>query len=139
MRSLAGNGVKKIAQMEKINKYIYWAPRIISIIFVLFLGMFSLDVFRQGSGFWETAVGLFMHNTPSLVLLAILIISWKYEIVGGTAFILAGLTYVIMTIKGSLGHQFEWYMASNCLIIAGPAFLIGILFLINWFKKRKNR
>jgi multisubunit Na+/H+ antiporter MnhG subunit len=74
-----------------------------------------------------------MHNIPMLILLAVLIISWKYEIVGGIAFILAGLLYVVLLMM----NPFEWYMIAWSLQIAGPAFLIGILFLVNWFKKKK--
>jgi hypothetical protein len=121
--------------MKKQNsKFIYWTPRILSIIFILFLALFSLDVFDGKYGFWGTVLALLIHNIPSLVLLGILIISWKYEIVGGVAFIFAGFLYIgLLFIK----PQFEWYMLSWSLIIAGPAFFIGILFLIGWRKKKK--
>jgi len=118
---------------KKISKFIYWTPRILSIIFIIFLSLFSLDVFDMGLDFWGTVAGLFMHNIPVFILIAILIISWKYEIVGGIAFILAGLTYIVMLMM----NQFEWYMLSWSVTIAGPAFFIGILFLIGWFKKNK--
>ena len=79
-----------------------------------------------------------MHNIPVFILLAVLIISWKYEIVGAVVFILAGLLYILMIIIGSLdAPSFEPYMISYSFIIAGPAFLIGILFWLNWIKKRK--
>ena len=119
---------------QKINRFLYWAPRILSILFLLFLAMFSLDVFDEQLGFWGTVLGLFMHNIPVLVLLVVLIIAWKYEIVGGIAFILAGLAYICMTIQ-----RVEWHIAlSWSMIIAGPAFLVGILFLINWYQKKKK-
>lgn len=119
---------------KKINRFLYWTPRVLSIIFILFLAMFSLDVFEGHYGFWGTILGLFMHNIPSLVLLIVLIISWRYEIVGGIVFILAGLLYVIMATRRTL----EWHTALCwSLTIAGPAFLIGILFMINWFKKKQ--
>jgi len=118
---------------KKINKYVYWTPRILSILFLLFLSMFSLDVFSPELGFWETIVGLFMHNIPVFILLIILIISWKYEIVGGIAFVLTGLFYIIM-----VSRSVVWNLAlSWSLTIAGPAFLIGILFIINWHKKKQ--
>lgn len=121
--------------MEKIpNKFIYWAPRILSIIFILFLSLFSLDIFDGNYGFWGTVVGLFMHNIPSLALLVVLLISWKYEIVGGIAFILAGLAYIAVLF---LSPNFEWYMAFWSVPISGPAFIVGILFLVGWFKKKK--
>ena len=84
--------------------------------------------------FWQIVVGLFMHNIPALVLLVVLLISWKYEIVGGTAFILAGLLYIIILMR----NPFEWYMIFWVIQISGIAFLIGILFFINWFKKKKR-
>jgi putative exporter of polyketide antibiotics len=57
---------------------------------------------------------------------------------GGIAFILAGLLYIISTIIRMSAGNLPWYLVvSWSLIIAGPAFLIGILFLINWFKKKK--
>jgi len=118
------------------NKLLFWTPRILGIIFVLFLMMFSLDVFEPGLTVQQIAIGLFMHNIPALFLLIILIISWKYEIVGGIVFILAGLFYILML---AMNPKFEWYMLSWSVIIAGPAFLVGILFIINWRKKYKHK
>lgn len=120
-----------------MNKFIYWTPRILSIIFICFLALFSLDVFEPGLSAREIAIGLFMHNIPVFILLAVLLISWKREIVGGIAFILAGLLYVVMILMNVLSNSFEWYMVSWILTIAGPAFLIGILFIINWLQKKK--
>ncbi len=117
---------------RKVGRFIYWTPRVASMAFILFLALFSLDIFDMKLGFWGTVVGLFMHNIPSLVLLAVLVVSWKYELVGGIAFIFAGLFYIAVLMM----TQFEWFMLSWSLTIAGPAFLIGILFLMNWFKKK---
>ncbi|MCL5795834.1 MAG: hypothetical protein M1338_05785 [Patescibacteria group bacterium] len=100
--------------------------------------LFSLDVFGNGLNFWQTALSLFMHNIPALILLIVLLISWKYEIVGGISFILAGLFYIVMVLMGIFTNGFGWYMIFWILQIAGPAFLIGILFLVGWLKKKKN-
>ena len=121
---------------KKVNRFIYWTPRILSIAFLLFLAMFSLDVFDMELGFWETVLGLFMHNVPVFILLIALLISWKHEIVGGVAFVLAGILYIIMIFMNVFRNSFEWYMVLMVLTIAGPAFLIGILFIINWLKKK---
>lgn len=124
---------KGVMDMErKVSRFIYWTPRILSILFIIFLTLFSLDVFEEGGAVWDIAVRLFIHNIPVLILLIVLIISWKYEIVGGVVFILAGLVYVIIVAL----HQPLYIMLSWSLQIAGPAFLIGILFIINWVKKK---
>lgn len=117
-------------------KYVYWAPRILGIIFILFLMMFSLDIFEPGRTIQQIVIGLFMHNIPALFLLIILLLSWKYEIIGGIVFILAGLAYILLL---STSHNFEWYMLSWIAVIAGPAFLIGTLFIINWQKNTSIR
>lgn len=126
----------KLPKPENISKFIYWTPRILSILFIVFLIIFSLDVFEPGLSVKEIAIGLFIHNIPALILLAALVISWKYEIVGGVTFTLAGILYIVTML---LAHRFnDKDMWLPFLMIAGPAFLIGILFILNWMKKRKN-
>jgi hypothetical protein len=126
--------------MVRVNKWIFWIPRILGIMFILFLAVFSFDVFESCNGFFGCALALFIHNIPSLVLLILLIISWKHEIVGAITFILAGLLYITAILISALANQqFEWYMLSYSFIIAGPAFLVGILFFIGWKQKRKKK
>jgi len=123
---------------KKINNFVYWTPRILGIVFILFLAVFSFDVFDGNYGFWGTALALFMHNIPSLVLLIVVIVAWKRELVGAIAFILAGLLYTFLCIaRYVMSTPAEWYMLLWSMIIAVPAFLVGILFLIGWYKKRK--
>ena len=125
--------------MQKQNKLLFWTPRILAIMFILFLALFSLDIFDGNYGFWGTILGLFMHNIPSLVLTVILIISWKYEIVGGIFFTLAGLLYIgTLVFKLFTDPAFEVGFLFWSLPISGPAFLVWILFLIWWFKKKKQ-
>lgn len=124
--------------MNKKEKFIFWTPRILSILFIIFLALFSLDIFGNDYTFWETVLGLFMHNIPVFILIIILVISWKHEIVGGIGFILGGLFYIGFILKALLETGFEWYYLVWALQISGIAFFIGILFLIGWFKKKKN-
>ena len=117
---------------KKMDKFIYWTPRILGIILSCFLVIFSFDVFGMGLSFWQTVGALFLHNLPSLIFLIVLIISWKHEMVGAITFILAGLFYSLMIVMRG------WYHWTGFVYIDLPAFLIGILFLIGWFKKRKE-
>ncbi len=122
---------------NKVNKYIYWIPRILSVIFILFLALMSLDIFDSNYGFWGTVLGLFMHNIPTIILLCVLIASWKHEIIGGIGFIVAGFLYIAMILKTVISEGFEWYYVPWTIQISGIAFLIGILFIITWYKKKK--
>ena len=122
---------------KKNSKFIYWTPRILSIIFILFLMMFSLDIFEGNYGFWGTIIGLFMHNIPAFILLAVVIISWKHELVGAIAFILVGILFILRDFITVIMNGFDWRIAWD-LTLVGPALLVGILFIIGWFKKKKE-
>jgi hypothetical protein len=58
-------------------------PRILAILFAAFLSVFALDVFGEGYWFWGTIRALFMHLIPTMIVLAALIIAWRWEGVGG--------------------------------------------------------
>ena len=121
---------------RKISKALYWTPRIAAIAFIAFLALFSLDIFGNGYTFWETVVGLFMHNLPVFILALLLWLSWKREWIGALTFILAGIAYIISLF---FRNQFEWYMISWSLTIAAPAFAVGVLFWMNWIRRKKKK
>jgi hypothetical protein len=121
--------------MNKTNRILYWSPRVLAILFIIFMALMSLDVITPEASIWEIICGMFMHNIPTMVMIVVLIVAWKREIVGGIVFILAGVAYIILTATSGL----PWYIVlSWSFTIAGPAFLIGVLFLVNWYKKKKN-
>lgn len=123
--------IKSSKNKAVINILLYWAPRVLTLFFICFLTLFSLDIFGNGYTFWQTLLGLFIHNIPSLILLIILLISWRYELVGAIGFILAGIIYIILLIP-----RFHVYMLTWIIAIALPAFIIGILWYLNWKKKK---
>jgi hypothetical protein len=44
---------KATAKQNPLSSILYWAPRLLGILFSLFVSIFALDVFGQGYGFWE--------------------------------------------------------------------------------------
>lgn len=107
-------------------------PRVLSIVFIAFLALMSLDVFEEKLEVWQTLLRLFIHNIPALILLVVLIISWKREIVGGITFILIGILYIIF----AFSRADNWQMALLWILqISGAAFVIGGFFIANWVKK----
>ena len=117
------------------KSWLFWTPRILTILFILFLALFALDVFGNGYTFWQTIGALFLHLIPNFILIIILIIAWKHELVGAIAFALAGLAYIVTLITRS---NFQLYMLSWSFIIAGPAFAIAVLYYLN-YKNKKRR
>jgi len=69
--------------MKSSNKVLYWTARILCILAILFISLFALDSVSPERTFWQNTTALLMRLIPSAVLLAILIIAWKWEKVGG--------------------------------------------------------
>ncbi|MBI3416462.1 MAG: hypothetical protein HY043_14295 [Verrucomicrobia bacterium] len=114
-----------------IERLVFWAPRVSCILFALFISVFALDVFGHGAGFWKTTLALFMHLVPTWIILTVLAIAWHREWVGAVVYVALGVLY-LLTAWG----RFNW---SAYVMIPGPLFLVGILFLINWCYKQRFR
>jgi hypothetical protein len=112
-----------------MERLLFWTPRILCILFALFISLFALDVFNEGYGFRKMLLALLMHLIPTGVILIVLAISWRWEWVGGILFPACGLFYIVR-----FWGRFHW---SAYLIISGPMFLVGVLFLINWYYKSR--
>ncbi len=98
-------------------------------VFIIFIGLFALDVFGAGYGFWQTAIALFVHLIPSFVLIVILVIAWRWPGLGGLLYIFFGLAYIAVI----------WFRINSAifLIIAAPLFIIGFLFVLDRFRDVK--
>lgn len=107
----------------KINTYIYWLPRVLGVLFILFLALFALDVFIPGKTIGYYFVALFIHLIPNFVLLALLLFSWKYEKMGGVIFILLGVLSTVFFFNDGI------YI--DILVLSFPIFVVGMLFLLH--------
>ena len=101
------------------KRVLFWIPRVLCILFAMFLSMFALDVFSEGYGFGETILALLVHLVPTYVVVIALVIAWLWEGVGAILFIALALFYLV-TSRGE-----SW-------LISGPLFLVGVLFVFNW-------
>jgi len=98
---------------------LYWAPRVLGILGILYIGMFSLDVFEAGTPVLHMLLGFAIHSIPSLALVLFLVLAWKYERVGGALFFVAFLAPFLF-LSNAL-----WVNA----LLGAPFLLIGALFL----------
>jgi len=116
-----------------VNRLLYWAPRVLGILFVLFTSLFALDVFDMSLSPSEVIVALFMHLIPSMVLAILLMVAWRYELVGGIIFLLLGLAFpIIILLSMSDGEAAPGAINP----IAAPLCLIGVLFIANAIMKK---
>ncbi|MCL4531479.1 MAG: hypothetical protein M1282_19005 [Chloroflexi bacterium] len=115
---------------KPIKQTLFWTPRLMGILFILFLSLFALDIFGQGYSFWETVVGLFMHLIPSILLAIAIALAWKWEWIGAALFGGWAISYF------ARAHGMPW---SVYVLMAGIPFVVGILFLVNWIYRKEIR
>lgn len=117
---------------KTLAKTLLWTPRVLAILFVLFISLFALDVFDMGLGFWETLLGLFMHLIPSIVLALVIALAWKWDWVGALGFLGWIIFYLLMFQERGFG----W---SVYALMAGIPALIGLLYLAGWIWRKQIR
>jgi cation transport ATPase len=103
-------GVKSLAKREKMTRVAYFLPRVLALLLIAFMTIFSLDVFGQSQWF----LALLIHLIPSFILGILTIIAWKSEKTGGFLFLIVGLVMAYFY---------------HSLFISVPALIIGALFL----------
>ncbi len=108
----------------KSKKIIYWTPRILSVLYVIFISLSALDVFREGYKFPEILIALFMHLLPGFILLIMIIIAWKKELIGAVCFFALAVLFTFF---------FKTYQQlAGLLTISLPLLVIALGFFFSY-------
>lgn len=110
----------------------FWAPRVLAIAYIVFISLFALDVFGEKRSVAEMLLALGIHLLPSAILVAVLILAWRWEWIGAAFYALAGLWYVVTVERLHMPQTMKLIWIAG---IAVPAFLLAALFLVNWIKR----
>ena len=106
------------------RRVLHWTPRVLGILFAAFISLFALDAFGQGYGFWGSLAAFLIHMVPTGLILAALVVAWRWEWLGAVLFVALGAAYLI-----EAWGKFDWLTYA---LVSGPAFLTGALFLAGW-------
>lgn len=109
----------------RLARIIHWAPRIAAILLILFISLFSLDVFGMEASPLELLGGFLIHNIPAIALLVLLILAWKRPAVGVVGFLLAGALFTFAFVRSLQDLP-------NLLVFVFPLLLIAGLFYADW-------
>ena len=125
--------------MKTSIRLFHWLPRIICILAILFISLFAADAFAPGLTIWQQLGAFFIHLIPSFILLAFLILAWKWEFIGGVIFMVIGLAFspFIFILNYNRNHSI-WLSLVIILTITIPFVVVGILFLISHRLKKKS-
>jgi hypothetical protein len=105
----------------------FWAPRLLTIAFAIFLSAFALDAFAEGYPLGKLVLALLIHLIPAAIIVLVLAFAWRWELVGTVFFAGLAIFYWLNNVR----HP-NWIV-----IISGPLFLIAVFFLVNWVKRDK--
>jgi prolipoprotein diacylglyceryltransferase len=99
-----------------------------------------LDSFSPERTFWQNTTALLMHLIPSFVLLASLIIAWKWEKTGGIILTIIGLAFgiFIFVFNYKTRHTPVAISLVGALTLSFPFILAGILFILSHNRKKKE-
>jgi len=112
-----------------MNKFFHFTPRIISILFVLFILMFSFDVFGEGYSFWETVLAFVMHNIPVFIIGAGLAIFWKNSRVLGYVFVIVAVIFMVVMLN--MNDSDIGTMILSVVTIPGSAVVVAVLYFMD--------
>ncbi len=107
-----------------LKRLLIWTPRVLGILFALFLSIFALDVFGIGYTISETVIALLMHLIPTFVLLIALALAWRWTWVGAVAY-LGFVAWYLLQAWGS-------FPVAVLLLVTGPPLVVGVLYLVDW-------
>lgn len=130
--------IKANSPQPTLTKVMYWIPRLLSILAILFISFFALDAFASGLTLWQQLASFFIHLIPSFALTALLVYAWRYEKSGGIIFLLIGLisSPIIFNWNYRMNGS-AWLSLGIIATITFPFVVVGVLFLVHHSMKRK--
>lgn len=123
--------------MNTKRSLLYWAPRILGLSAISFISMFALDSFEAGQPLPTQLLHFAQHLTPSFILLALLALAWKWEKIGGIAFIAIGIIFspLVYILNHGRNHFSLAQSLLVVLVITVPFIITGALFLLSHTKR----
>jgi hypothetical protein len=122
---------------DRSKRILLWLPRVLAMVFIGIMGVLALDAAERGAGLWGALAAVGIHLIPAFVMLGVLVLAWRWEWVGALLFAGAGVLYAAMVLpRPNLPAETKLLW---CALVAGPALLIGALFLVSWLKHDELR
>jgi hypothetical protein len=110
---------------RNIELLLRWMPRALGIVVCGYIALFATDSFSNELPLAQRLRDFGIHLIPALVLVAVVVLSWRREWIGGSVFAAAALAYA----------YFAHLRPSWVLVISGPLVVGAILYFAGWFAR----
>lgn len=115
------------AMAHQLYAALTWFPRVLAIVFALFISVFALDSFDGHASFLEKLGHLLVHLIPTALVVGAMIVAWRYRIIGGLVFIMLGMAFTI--------HFGTWKETELFLMFSVPLFVAGLCFIFSRYSQ----
>jgi hypothetical protein len=125
--------------MKSSVSLLHWLPRAICMLSIIFVSLFAFDAFSPEYALWQQVARFIVHLSPSFILLGLLVIAWKWELLGGALLTLVGLGLSPLIYQHN--YTLNQSIAASIgivMMITLPLVVAGVLFMASYFKKKKN-
>jgi len=125
--------------MKTSISFLHWMPRIICLLAILIISSLAFDSFVPNLTIWQQFGAFLIHLIPTFILIAFLVVAWKWEFIGGIIFIALGIGLSPFIYNHNYNMNHSVGMSIVCILIINfPFVVVGILFILNHFIKKKN-
>jgi hypothetical protein len=101
--------------------------------------MFAADSFAPELTLWQQIGGFILHLIPSFILIALLIVAWKWEYIGGIIIIVIALGLSPFVFMLNYNRNDSVGMSLGIILtITFPFIVVGILFILSHYMKKKE-
>src|SRR3954464_8332158 len=76
-------------------RFVFWAPRVGGLAIAAFLALFALDA-ANGQSWTQTITNMAIHLLPSLLVLSVVALGWKFDWIGAIGFSALAFLYAAM-------------------------------------------
>ena len=110
---------------DRRARWLWWPPRVLGVLFAVFISLFALDAFGTGEPFWRQVAGFLIHMIPTVLVVGAVIVGWRWPLMGGVLCLGLGLLYVAVA-----WGRTSW---AAYAAIVGPIWVTGALFFLDGF------
>lgn len=119
---------------------LHWLPRIICMLGIYFISKYAINSMESYLTVWQQILTLMFHLIPCVLLGALLVIAWKWELIGGILFTVIGLVLTPIIFKHN--YNLNESIATSLGVVTMftfPLIIVGNLFTFSYIKRRKYR